>query len=102
MRLLFINLCDVVTQEKMRITNGEQPIEKQVVSKYDNIKSNSPVIRPVVSATSDLISEDNSVKTDGEEDNKFACPLYCGGYKNIDYDSSDRHVSKKCKLPNHY
>ena len=34
---------------------------------------------------------------DGQEDDPFLCSLYyCGGYKNIDYDNNDRHVTTKC------
>ena len=102
MRLLFIKLNDAVTQEKMSITDDEQTMEEQILPKNDNIKSNAPVIRPVISTTTDPLSNDESVKNYEEEDDEFSCPLYCGGYKNIDYDSSDRHVTKKCKFSNHY
>ena len=102
MRSLFINLNDAVTQEKMSITDDEQTMEEQILPKYDNIKSNAPVIRPVISTTTDPLSDDDSGENDDEEDDDYSCPLYCGGYKYIDYDSSDRHVTKKCKFSNHY
>ena len=98
---MFINLNDAVTQEKL-IIDDEQTIEEPILTKYDNIYSNAPVIRPVISTTTDPLSDDDSVENDDEEDNDFSCPLYCGGYKYIDYDSSDRHVTKKCKFSNHY
>ena len=68
----------------MSITDDEQTMEEQILPKYDNIKSNSPVIRPVISTTTDPLSENESVKNDKEEDDEFLCLLYCGGYKNID------------------
>ena len=77
-------------------------MEEQFLSKYDNIKSSVPDICPVISTTTDPLSEDESVTNDKEEDDPFSCPLYCGGYKNIDYDRNDRHVSKKCKFSNLY
>ena len=101
-RLLFINLNDEAIQKTMSITDDEQTVEEQLLSKYDNIKSNVPVTCPVVSTKTDSLSKDKSVKNDEEEDDEFSCPLYCGGYKYIDYDSSDRHVTKKCKFSNHY
>ena len=98
MRSLFIKLNNAVTQGKMSITDDEQTMEDQILPKHDNIKSNAPII----STTTDPLSEDESVKNDEQEDNNFLCPLYCGGYTNIDYDSSDRHVTKKCKFSDHY
>ena len=86
----------------MSITDDEQTMEEPILTKYDNIYSNAPVICPVISTTTDPLSDDDSVKNDEEEDDDFSCPLYCGGYKYIDYDSSDRHVTKKCKFSNHY
>ena len=105
MRWLFINLNNAATQGTMSMrsnTNDDQTVEEQFLSKYDNGKSNVPVIRPAVSTTTDPLSEDESVTNDEEEDDPFLCPLCCGGYKNIDYDSNNRHVTKKCKFSNHY
>ena len=105
MRSLFSNLNNAVTQGTMKTTsntNEDQIVEKQFLSNYDNDKSNAPVIRPVVSTTADPLSDDESILNDEDEVDEFSCPLYSGGYKNIDYDSSDRHVSKKYKLSDHY
>ena len=101
MQSLFINLNDAITQEKL-ITDDEQTMEEPILTKHDNIYSNAPVICPVISTTTDPLSDDDSVKNDEEEDDDFSCPLYCGGYKYIDYDSSNRRVTKKCKFSNHY
>ena len=77
-------------------------MEKQVLLKKDNQKSNAPVIRPVVSTTTDPLSDDETILNDEEEDDGFSCPLYSGGYKNIDYTKNIRHVSKKFKFSNLY
>ena len=98
---LFINLNNAVMQEKL-IIDDEQTMEELILTKYDNIYSNAPVIRPVISTTTDPLSDDDRVKNDEEEDDNFSCPLYCRGYKYIDYDSSDRYVTKICKFSNHY
>ena len=105
MRSLFSNLNNAVTQGTMNTTSNtkeDQIVDKQFLSKYDNHKSNAPVIRPVVSTTADPLSDDESISNDEEEDDEFSFPLYSGGYKNIDYDRNDRHISKKCKFSNLY
>jgi len=101
MRSLFIDRKEAVTQGEGTINDAKSPIDKKLFSKYANIKSNVPVICPVVSTTSYPLSEDESINTD-KEDDKFSYPLYYRGYKNVDYDSSDGHISKKCKLSNRY
>ena len=105
MRSLFSNLNNAVTKGTMKTTSKtkeEQIVVKQSLSNNDNHQSNAPVIRPVVSTTADPLSDDESISNDEEEDDEFSCPLYSGGYKNIDYDRNDRHISKKCKLSNLY
>ena len=105
MRSLFSNLNNAVTQATIHTTsntNKDQILEKQVLSKNDNQKSNAPVIRPVVSTTTDPLSDDETILNDEEEDDGFSCPLYSGGYKNIDYTKNIRHVSKKFKFSNLY
>ena len=77
-------------------------MDKQLLSKKDDQKSFCPVIRPVVSTTAEPLSDDDTILYDEEEDDGFSCPLYSGGYKNIDYTKNDRHVSKKCKFSNQY
>ena len=64
MRLLYINLNDTVTQEEDALINVVPPIDNQLFPKYANIKSNVPIIQPVVSTTSDPLSEDDSDNTD--------------------------------------
>ena len=94
-----------MTQGTMNTTNNtnkDQIVEKQVVSKKDNQKSNVPVIRPVFSIAADQLSGDESILNYEEENGGFSCPLYIGGYKNIDYNKNHRHVSKKCKFSNLY
>ena len=102
MWLLYIDLNNLVTQEGGTLTGNVQSTDYQSISKYDNIKSNVPVIRPVVSTTSDPLSQFDSDNTDKEVDNKFTFPLHKGGYKFVDYDSGDKYVSKKCKISNQY
>ena len=105
MWLLFSNLNNAVTQGTMKTTsntNEDQIVEKQFLSKYDNDKSNAPVIRPVVSTTTDPLSDDETILNDEEEDDGFSCPLYSGWYKHIDYTKNNRHVSKKWKFSNLY
>ena len=46
-------------------------MEEQFLSKYDNIKSSVPDICPVISTTTDPLSEDESVTNDEEEDDPF-------------------------------
>ena len=89
MRSLYIDLNDLVTQETETLIG--------------NIKSDVPVIRPVVSTTSDPLSQfDSNDETDDEENNGVTCPLHVGGYKFVDYDSNDEHIRKKCKISNRY
>ena len=60
MQSLFINLNNEATQGTMRMIsniNDDQTVEEQFLSKYDNGKSNVPVIRPVASTTTDPLSE---------------------------------------------
>ena len=86
---LYIDLNDLVTQETETLIG--------------NIKSDVPVIRPVVSTTSDpLLQFDSNDETDDEENNGVTCPLHVGGYKFFDYDSNDEHIRKKCKISNRY
>ena len=33
---------------------------------------------------------------------KVTCPLHIGGYKFVEYNSDDEHLSKKCKISNQY
>ena len=47
-QLLFIKLNDAITQEKL-ITDDEQTMEEPILTKYDNVYSNAPVICPVIS-----------------------------------------------------
>ena len=77
MRSLYIDLNDCVTQEEGTITDD---------------KSNLPFILPVVSTTSDLLSQFDSGNIDKEEDDKYLCPLHKGGYKFVGYDIGDEHV----------
>ena len=91
MRALYTGLNDYVTKKGC-----------PSLSKYDPITSNLLVIRPVVSTTSDPLSQDDSVDTDDEENDEFSCPLHQGGYKSIDYESSDGRIRKKCKLSQWY
>ena len=107
MRSLYIDLNDYVTQEGETLTGIEQSINNGPITKYDNIKSNAPVIRPVVSTTSVPLSQfDCDDKSDNDEDEnqgiKVTCPLHIGGYKFVDYNSDDEHLSKKCKISNRY
>ena len=89
MRSLYIDLNDLVTQEEETLIG--------------NIKSDVPVIRPVVSTTSDPLSQfDSNDETDDEENNGVTCLLHVGGYKFVDYDSNDEHIRKKCKISNRY
>ena len=89
MQSLYIDLNDLVTQ-KAEILIG-------------NIKSNVFVIRPVVSTTSDPLSQfDSNDETEDEENNGVTCPLHVGGYKFVNYDSKDEHIRKKCKITNRY
>ena len=91
MRALYTGLNDYVTKKGC-----------PSLSKYDPITSNLLVIRPVVSTTSDPLSQDDSVDTDDEENDEFSCPLHQGGYKSIDYESRDGRIRKKCKLSQWY
>ena len=107
MRSLYIDLNDYVTQEGETLTGIEQSINNGPITKYDNIKSNAPVIRPVVSTTSVPLSQfDCDDKSDNDDDKnqgiKVTCPLHIGGYKFVDYNSDDEHLSKKCKISNRY
>ena len=102
MHLLYIDLNNCATQEEGTLTNDVPSIDYRSILKYDNIMSNVPIIRPVTSTTSDPLSQFDSDNTDKEVDNKFTFPLHKGGYKFVDYDSGDKHVSKKCKISNQY
>ena len=105
MRSLFKNLHNAVTQASLHTssqTNKWLIMDKQLLSKKDDQKSFCPIIRPVVSTTAEPLSDDDTNVYDEEEDDVFSCPLYSGGYKNIDYSKHDRHVSKKCKFSNRY
>ena len=105
MRSLFKNLHNAVTKASLHTssqTNKWLIIDKQLLTKKDNQKSFCPIIRPVVSTTAEPLSDDDTIVYDEEEDDVFSCPLYSGGYKNIDYTKNDRHVSKKCKFSNQY
>ena len=83
-------------------TNKLLTMDKQLLPKKDDQKSIGPVIRPVVSTTTEPLSDDDTIVYDEEEEDGFSCPLYSGGYQNIDYTKNDRHVSKKCKFSNQY
>ena len=87
MRSLYIDLHDCVTLEGGTINDDE---------------SNLPFILPVVSTTSDPLSQCDSDDTDNDDDDEYSCPLHRGGYKFVGYDICDEHVSKKCKLSNRY
>ena len=108
MRSLYIDLNNFVTQEGGTLTGNKQSTNYWSITKYDNIKSNALVIRPVVSTTSDPLSQfDSDNKSDNDDDDetqgiKVTCPLHIGGYKFVDYNSDDEHLSKKCKISNRY
>ena len=88
MRSLYIDLHDCVTLEGGTINDDE---------------SNLPFILPVVSTTSDPLSQCDCDDTDNDDDDdEYSCPLHRGGYKFVGYDICDEHISKKCKISNRY
>ena len=102
MRSLYIDLNDYVTQEGETLIGKEQYTNYGSITKYDIIKSNAPVIRPVISTTSDPLSQFDSDDKTKNQGIKVTCPLHIGGYKFVDYNSDDEHLSKKCKISNRY
>ena len=46
--------------------------------------------------------DDNEDGDDNGGDNVVYCINHTGGYKHVFYDSSDGHISKKCKLSKWY
>ena len=72
---LYIDLNEMVTQEECTLIDGVQVSDYNSLSKYDNTKSNIPVVRPVVSTTMDPLSEDDSDDTDSDDDEN-SCPLH--------------------------
>ena len=97
MRSLYIDLNEMVTQDVCTLIDGVQVSDYNPLSKYNNTKSNVPVVCPVVSTTSDPLLEDDSDNTDNDE-NEVSCPLHQGGYKRINYSSNDKQARKKYKL----
>ena len=93
MRSLYIDLNEMVTQDVCKLIDGVQVSDYNPLLKYNNTKSNVPVVRPVVSTTSDPLSEDDSDNTDNDE-NEVSCPLHRGSYKIINYSSNDEHARK--------
>ena len=97
MRSLYIDLNEMVSQEECTYIDGQQVSNYNPLSKYGNTQSNIPIIRPVVSTTSDPLSEDDIEDTDSD-DEEISCPLHRGGYKRIYYNSDDQPVTKKYRL----
>ena len=97
MRSLYIDLNDTVSQEEYTYIEGQQESNYNPLSKYGNTQSNIPIIRPVVSTTSDPLSEDDIDDTDSD-DEENSCPLHRGGYKRINYNSDDQPITKKYRL----
>ena len=75
MRSLYIDLNDMVTQEKCTLIDGVQVSDYNPLSKYGNTKSNIHIVCPVVSRILDSLSEDDSDDTDSDEDEN-SCPLH--------------------------
>ena len=88
----------MVSQDECTHIDGQQVSNYNPLSKYGNTQSNIPIVRPVVSTTSDPLSEDDNDDTNSDDDEN-SCPLHRGGYKRINYTSSDdQPVTKKYRL----
>ena len=97
MRSLYIDLNEMVSQDDCTYIEGQQESNHNPLSKYGKTQSNIPIIRPIVSTTSDPLSEDDFDDT-GSDDEENSCPLHRGGYKRINYNSDDQPITKKYRL----